>query len=157
MLKLTLTEFFLRSIPESFLLVLLVYLISNKNFKNKDYFISAVILSASMYLVRALPIQFGIHTIIIIMIFIVINHLISKIPVKKSIASSMISMITLAICESVNFLLLSFAKVNMEMLSVNIALRMIYFMPSLILLAVISYILYLVKNRTKRGFNHVSN
>lgn len=157
MLKITLIELFFRTIPESFLLILLVYLINNKNVRNKAYFISGIILSASTYSVRALPIQFGIHTIIIIMIFIVINNLVNKISVKKSIASSMIAMITLSICESANFFILSFAKVNMEKLYDNAILKIVYFTPSLLFFAVITYILYLVKNKTKRGFNHVSN
>ncbi|WML36698.1 hypothetical protein [Clostridium sp. OS1-26] len=150
-------EIFFRVIPESFLLILLVYLICNKNIRNKAYFISGIILAVSTYLVRALPIQFGIHTIIIIMIFIVINNSINKIPVKKSIASSMVAMITLSICESANFFILSFAKVNMEKIYSNAMLKTIYFTPSLIFFAIIAYMLYLLKNKVKRGFNDVSN
>lgn len=157
MLQLTFMEIFFRVIPESFLLILLVYLICNKNIRNKAYFISGIILAVSTYLVRALPIQFGIHTIIIIMIFIVINNSINKIPVKKSIASSMVAMITLSICESANFFILSFAKVNMEKIYSNAMLKTIYFTPSLIFFAIIAYMLYLLKNKVKRGFNDVSN
>lgn len=157
MLRINLIELFFRTIPESFLLILLVYLVDNKNVRNKAYFISGIILSASTYLVRELPIQFGIHTIIIIMIFIVINNLVNKIPVKKSIASSMIAMITLSICESANFFILSFAKVDMEKLYDNTILKIVYFTPSLIFFAAMAYILYLIKNKSKRGFNDVSN
>lgn len=157
MLKITIIELILRAIPEAFLLTLLVYLICNKNVRNKAYFISSIIFAASMYLIRALPIQFGIHTIIIIMTFIVINNLINKIPVKKSIVSSMTAMITLSVCESANFIILSFTKVDIGKIYDDPILKIVCFTPSLIFIIVISYILYLVKNKTKRGFNNVSN
>ncbi|MTK12269.1 MAG: hypothetical protein F8N39_09310 [Clostridiaceae bacterium] len=117
-----------------------------------------MLFAISTYLVRMLPIQFGVHTIIIIMIFILINTSLNKIPIRKAISSSLISIITLSICESINLFVLNYIKVDMEVIITKPLLKTLYFMPSLGLFALIILILYMVIRRNKkRGLKNVLN
>ena len=65
---------FLIGIPESFLLVFVSYVFAGKRVNRKLYFISSILFVIVACLVRRLPIHFGVHTIIIILIYSIINH-----------------------------------------------------------------------------------
>lgn len=158
MLEITIVELILRAIPEAFLLILGGCIISRKSIDNKSYLIASMLFGVSTYLVRMLPIQFGVHTIIIIMIFILINTSLNKIPIRKAISSSLISIITLSICESINLFILNFLKIDVQAIIDNPLLKTLYFMPSLALFALIILIFYVVIRRNKKeGSKNVLN
>lgn len=158
MIEITIMELILRTIPESFLLILGGCLISRKSIDNKSYFISSILFAISTYLVRMLPIQFGVHTILIIMIFILINTSLNKIPIRKAISSSLISIIILSICESINLFILNYLKVDMQAIITRPLLKTLYFMPSLALFALIILIFYMIIYRNKKeGSKNVLN
>ncbi|AKN34075.1 hypothetical protein Ccar_00015 [Clostridium carboxidivorans P7] len=109
------------------------------------------------YLVRKLPIHFGVHTIIIILIYIMVNVLINKIPIDKAISSVLSGVIVLLICEWINlFILNDYLKVNIQVMEDNPMMRTLYMMPSLILFVCFISLLYLwlkIKKRNKDVFN----
>lgn len=61
MLKLSILEFFLISIPESLVFIAGIYFLSKRFFTKKRLVIMALLFAIEAYFVRMLPIQFGIH------------------------------------------------------------------------------------------------
>ncbi len=152
MLQLSPLEFLLRAIPESFLLIFASYLFARKKINKKPYFISGSLFSIASYSVRQLPIHFGVHTIIIMIIYIVIIVFINDIPINKAISSILSGMIILLVCEWINlFVLNDCLKINVQMLLNKPLIKTLYFMPSLILFSCIIWLFYLLTNKTKKG------
>ena len=106
MLRISLIEFILRTIPESFLIIWAIYLLSYKRINQKRYIASSVFIAISTYLVRMLPINYGVHTVINIIICILIVVLINKISISKAMSSVLKVVITISICEWVNTVVL---------------------------------------------------
>ncbi|WP_050608182.1 hypothetical protein [Clostridium niameyense] len=152
MLKISFLELFLRVVPESFLIVFLIYIMSGEEFYRSKYIISSCLFSISIYLIRFLPIHFGIHFILNTMVLILLCILINRLSIQKSIGCGLISMTTLALCELGNlFFLKNFLKINIE-ISMNSPLKRVeYFMPSLILLLFIVLVVYKLVNKSLRG------
>lgn len=146
MLRLTLFEFIVRGLPESFVLMLAAYGFSNTKLNLKRYIISSLLLAICEYSVRMLPIYYGINTILNIFIIIIIACNISKIEIISSIKVSLIATIGLFILEVLNMLLVSnIFKERFDEMNSNIVLKQLYGLPSLICFAIITIIFYLRK------------
>ncbi|WP_343762840.1 hypothetical protein [Clostridium oceanicum] len=141
----------MRGIPEALLFILAIYLLLNKSVKEnkKLYIISSLIVSISMYLIRLLPIHFGVHTILTITVYIIVFVLINKIEINKAISYSIIVMMILSIGEFINLSILnSIFKSNINAILNNKLLKVILFYPSLIIfMGVILFIYKFNKNR----------
>lgn len=150
MLQLSPLEFILRSIPESFLYIFVSYLFASKKINKKDYFVSSILFAITAYLVRRLPIHFGVHTIIIMIVYVVVNILINKIPIDKAISSILSGMILLGICEWINlFILNDYLRVNIQVVVTHPLMKTLYMMPSLILFMLFVVGLFIYKNKKK--------
>lgn len=143
MLKLSLIEFFLRLIPEGFLLALSIYAFSSTPINKKRFIISGVILSINPYLIRMLPINFGVHTILLIMLYIIVAVNINRIDVMISIKLSLISIIILSICDFVNlFIVMKVLNISVEKLLDDILSKTLLGLPSLGLFFIIVFSFY---------------
>lgn len=152
MLKISFLELFLRAIPESFLIIYLIYLMSGQEFYRSKYIVSSCLFSISIYLIRFLPIHFGIHFILNTMVLILLCILVNDLSIQKSIGCGLISMTTLAFCELGNLLFLkSFLEINIEISMDSPLKRVEYFMPSLVLLLIIVLIVYKFINKSLRS------
>lgn len=156
MLKLTVLEFLLRTIPESFISVLISYLISNTKIQKKTYIISSLLFSVATYLIRLLPIDMGVHSLIVFSAYIPICVIVSKIPINKAIFSIMSAALVLILSEWVNiFILVNILKINVQTALVNPVLKTVYLMPSLFLYALFVLFLYkytMFKRKGKKCF-----
>jgi hypothetical protein len=153
MLKLSALEFFFRTIPESFLIVVIAYLFANKKICKIRFIIASLILAFITYGVRLLPISFGVNTIINMIIFIVIGVYILKMSINISIISIFVSVITISFCEWINVSIID-NMFNINQFN-NSYLRFIYNLPSLIMFAMIVFIIYIIRNRIGRRFKDV--
>lgn len=149
MIKLSILEFFLRGIPESFVLVFTTFLFAKKSINKKAYFITGILYAVTVYLVRLLPIHLGVHTIIIAMIYVVISVLINKIPINKSIFYVLSEIIILMCCELINLFILSWLKFDIKVILSTPAKKILYFTPSLILFISVVLLFYVVICRIK--------
>ncbi|MGV8984058.1 hypothetical protein [Clostridium sp.] len=150
MLKLTLLEVFLRSLPEEFLVIFAVYAFSKTVINIKKYIISSILYLISVYLIRLLPIQYGVHTILNIIVIIIVSVNINKIGTIKSIKAGIMAVILLFICEGINMVIIQdVLKVNMINILSNTSLKILYGIPSLVMFAAVvcTYYLYLVKRK----------
>lgn len=148
MLKLTLLEFFLRTIPESFILIMALFILCDVKIKVKPYIISSILYGVCQYFIRILPINYGINTIIGIFVMILIMNQICKVEIILAIKSSLIITIVLFLLEWINMIGLTFLLGDyMKVIFNNSTLKILYGIPSLILLEGLILIYY----KTKKG------
>ena len=155
MLKLTLIEFLVRDIPEAFLFIFAAYAFSKTAVKVKRYLASSILLAVMVYFIRSLPIQYGVNTILSIIIFIVLIININQIDTIKSIKVVVITVILEFICEGINiFIIQSILKLNVNYIFSDPILKILYGIPSLLLMGCIIAIYYirLLKRKELRFF-----
>ncbi|MBC2579789.1 hypothetical protein [Clostridium sp. DJ247] len=158
MLKLSILEFLFRVIPESFTLIFAGYAFSSKVIDKKSFCISSIVLSVITYLVRMLPIHFGVHTIILLIIYMLTTVTINKIDIIKSLSAGLISAILMYTCEWVNaFIITDIFKKNLDTIMKNHLMKLLYFSPSLLLFAIIIIFIYTKNVYLRKVPKNVSN
>ena len=90
MLKLQPIEFFLRTIPEGFLFIFAIYVFSQINITRKKYIISSLVFSSSVYIIRLLPINYGVHMILSVLVLLFISIVYNKVEAIQSVKSIII-------------------------------------------------------------------
>lgn len=144
MLKLSMLEFFARAIPEGFLFILASYIFSKSDFCLRRYLISSIILSVAAYIIRLLPIQFGVHTILIIIVFIVLTVNVNKIDMNEGVKQVLWIFILEFICEAINVYIIEFMFNNNDnYIFSDSVLKVIYGIPSLFIFVMFLLVYYL--------------
>ena len=148
MLKLTVFEFLLRLIPEAFVLMFALFMLCNIKVVMNRYVVSSILLGVFEYIIRFLPINYGVNTILGIFIMIIIMYKINNSDMIASVKASLIITIVLFICEWVNVLLLNIVlREKLEIIMNNSVLKTIAGIPSLLCLATITWTYHLKKRR----------
>ncbi|MBI6874274.1 hypothetical protein [Clostridium aciditolerans] len=138
MLKLSIIEFFLRSLPEAFIFVLGAHAFCKKNICVKPFFISTVLLSMVAYLIRMLPIHFGVHTIILLVGYVLVMASINELNIIKSASSGLILVIILFAAEWLNvYVLTNILKLDINVIFKDPLKKLLYGIPSLLLFFII--------------------
>ena len=88
-----------RMIPEAFLVMFSIYLLTNTKMDMKKIIISGIIGGIGVYVIRLLPIHFGVHTILAVMMYIFLAVKLNKIEIYKAIAITLVSQIILFISD----------------------------------------------------------
>lgn len=150
MLRLTLLEVFFRVLPESFLLIFAVYAFSKTIINVKRYIISSLLYVVAVYAIRLLPIQYGVHTIINIIVIIILTVNINKISIIKSIKVSIVAIILEFICEGINVIIIQYLfKADMKRVFSEPFLKIIYGIPSLVIFSITVFTYYFLLVRRK--------
>ena len=106
MLKLTWIEFTLRTIPEMFIFIWGIHILSKKSINIEKYIFFSISTAVAIYFVRCLPIYFGVHMIINIILTIIVAVL-SGIPIIKGIYSTLLMYLILSLSEFINMAILN--------------------------------------------------
>ncbi|MDV3427385.1 MAG: hypothetical protein LIR50_10015 [Bacillota bacterium] len=150
MLRISWFEFIVRGIPEEFLFVLAVHAFSKTGINLKKYILSGTLFWIMAYLIRLLPIQYGINTILSLIALIIIVNFINKIDIVKSIRSGLITLILEFIFEGINLIFIQFVfKIDLKIVMNNPIAKTLYGFPSIILFGifVIAYYIRLSKQK----------
>jgi len=148
MFKLTWVDFFFRLIPETFILIWGIYVFSRKTIDMFRYVLSSLILSISCFIIRDLPIYYGVNTDICIMLTIIIVMFIMDIPLIKNVLGTFLLYFMLSLSETINMLLLSGLNINTDISVLQPLTRCIYGIPSLITFIISVIILkFIIKNK----------
>lgn len=155
MLKLSAFELLVRTIPEVFVLVFASYAFSKVKVDCKKYLLSSLILGVCVFVIRLLPINYGVHTILNIIVLTVIVIYINKIDTIKAIKSSVITPILLFILEGVNVMFLKIIVADkLDAIVTDPTLKTLYTLPSLLGLILI-VCLYYNKMKKENKLNYV--
>lgn len=151
MLRLTPLELVARLIPEVLLFILATYTFSNTKINLKKYVLSSAALGICVFLIRMLPINYGVHTILNLMMLTIITVSINKIDVIRGIRSSIVTSIILFICEGLNMVMLNvrFGD-SVEQVISNPTSKTIYGIPSLVCFSIIVITYYCYLNKKGR-------
>lgn len=145
MLKLHPIEFFLRTIPEGFLFVFVVYVFSKTAIDKKKYIISSVLFAIIIFMVRLLPINYGVHTILSLILLLMLTTKYNKIDVMKSISSVLILVLIQFLAEAINILIINLIpNINTDILLEDPVYKTLLGLPSLITIGLIVYLFYVV-------------
>lgn len=155
MIKLSVFEFFCRCIPEAFVFVFASLLFTKEIINRKTLFISSITYAVIVYLVRLLPIHFGVHRIIISIFYVVISVLINHISINKSIFCILIEFILLLTCELLNLFMLDWLDIDIRALLGNPVKKVLYFLPSLILFSCTIILSHMVFYRNRRAYVNI--
>lgn len=147
MFELTYIDFFFRTIPETFILIYGIHIISQKSINIHKYILSGLILSILIFFIRELPIYFGVHTEIS-MVVTMFTMLFIDIPLIVNVQSTFLIYFMLSLSEFVNMLILNKMQVNTDISILEPLIRCMYGIPSLIILILlIISIKFLLKKR----------
>lgn len=135
MLKMNGLEALIRLSPETFIMIYFIYSLSGEKIQKCKYILTSIMLTTLIYIVRLLPIYFGVHTIISMILY-VSTLTILKIPLVKSICNTLVSFLILEICELLNMYLLGIFNIDVSRCE-NHYLKSLYGMPSLLILLII--------------------
>lgn len=88
-----------------FIVNFIIYTLSKKSINNTNYYIVSILLSVLTYVVRLLPIYYGVHIVINIITFISIMTILGR-PLIKSIKNTLITFTILEFSEILNLIIL---------------------------------------------------
>ena len=143
MFSLTPMEIFFRCIPESILLVLGIYVFSKKEFCKKILLQNIFYLAIGIIIIRSLPISYGIHTMLIICLLILLATSIGKIDVTATVRAAVMVMLTLSISEFINITWIRYVlRKDLDTIFGNIDSKIIYGIPSLMIMGFAIYLAY---------------
>lgn len=149
MTKIPLTLLIIQGYPESVALIYLAYSVAGVKWETKRILWMALLYIATVFVIRSLPISFGIHGIILIIVLTIYLNLIGKIDQLKALKASLISFAFLSIVEALVFkIIISITGISFEIIASNIYIRILSGYPPTFILFVIA-ILINGRNRKK--------
>lgn len=138
MLRISLFEFFVRAIPEEFFFVLAIHAFSKTAIDLKKYLFSGTLASIMIYLIRSLPIQYGVHTLLGLIMLIVVVTSINKIDIITAIRGGITSFILCFILEGINVSFIQFVlKKDLNLILSNPITKTLAGLPSLIAFGIV--------------------
>ena len=151
MLKITLVEFIFRAVPEAFIHIFAMCVFVGVKIGKKDYIKTSILLSMMMFIIRALPISYGIHTILIIMGMIALSITLNKLSIIDTIRAAIINVVVQFLAEGINLLFIQVVlKREIEVVIAEPVSKTLYGMPSLLIWIMFIFIYYKFMGKTRK-------
>ncbi|MEF9959194.1 MAG: hypothetical protein RR090_11945, partial [Niameybacter sp.] len=145
---LSIMELFLRAIPDAALFIMGTHIFAHIPINKARIIKSILIMALTVYVIRCLPITFGIHTLLGVVATTLLIIIIYKIDLIQSIRATFLTTLVQYISELLNMIWIQlYLGKELEVVFQNPTSKILYGIPSLILSTVI---LYLVYSRDKR-------
>lgn len=143
MLKPEPIEFLLRGLPEGFLLILGIYIFSREKINKKNYIISSILSSIVIFFIREFPISYGVHTIIIIILLILLSIFYNKIDSYRTVRSVISVFVLQYLSEALNLVFLKIVLgLDLNVIFNHPIKKNIAGLPSVMINVIIIYIFY---------------
>lgn len=148
MLHLSIMELFFRAVPDAIILVIGTHIFSSIKIDKVKMIKSITFISLIIYLIRCLPITFGIHTVLCVLGVTIILTKTHNVDLLQVIKSVFLTMFIQYLSEIINisWIQLCLGK-NLETVFSNPITKSLYGLPSLL---ISGFILYLYNLNTKR-------
>jgi hypothetical protein len=132
-----------------------ILVISKEFFKFKKFLLVSAVNSGFIFLIRNLPIDLGVHTIIGMIVIICVMR-ISGIEIVKDIYSTLLTFLLFTVSELLNVIILNFFNISTNINSENIdpIYKSIIGIPSLIFFSVFIMIIFRLRKK-KEGIKSV--
>lgn len=161
-ISISIIELLIKGIPETLLMILALHIFTHTKINWKKYFMLSLTYIIVTYLIRMLPIQLGVNTMLSILIMVLLFHIAYRGQPEKTasvVISAVIILIIIMIAEVINISLLNvlFGEAKtLAMLSEDTPIiKSISTIPSTLFTAVFVFIGYLIlKQYGKRKLQH---
>lgn len=148
MLQQPIYSLFIRLIPEAFLIMYSICLLTNSKVDFKKILAASVIGGTGVYIARLMPIHFGIHTILAVLLDILLMVKLLNIEIHKAIAGALILIITIFASDIIIFAIYTnIFRFSPEVINGQTMLSVIYGLPSLLVFYFIIRIIVLIKEK----------
>ncbi len=132
------------SVPEAFLCLLLGFKVYNVQVSAKNLFIISLFNAVFTYFLRELPILYGLHTVIILIVLTVLTTVIYRVPLLKSFICVLTGILILGIIQFLTLpMLFNIFGVDLSITEVNPWWNFILFIPS----GVIMLLMYVINKK----------
>ena len=152
LLEIIIFEYLLGYCLQGFTFVLGVFAFSRRKIVLKSYVLTSLLVSIISYLVRLLPISYGVHTIINMLFLIMICIIILKMPAYTTIRSAVLSMVLCLISEMavIAVMILSLGKEKFESMMLVPLDKAIIASAAAALFALLIALTYFILNNSKK-------
>ncbi|MGB8454623.1 MAG: hypothetical protein WCD89_20125 [Anaerocolumna sp.] len=118
----------------------------------KSYLLASILVIIISYLVRLLPISFGVHSILNILLLFLICIIVLKMPAYKTILSTLLVTVLLVICEMVNVAVMIgvLGKEKFESMMLDTLEKAMIGFPGAIFFALLVTLAYVILNNQKK-------
>ncbi|MDF2543030.1 MAG: hypothetical protein K0S47_2748 [Herbinix sp.] len=153
-IKVIIFEYILGYCLQGSAIVFGIYAFNRQKIIVKNYILASILIMIISYLVRLLPISFGVHTIINMLFLYLICVIPLKMPAYTTIRSTSIVTVLLLICEMVDvaIIIAIIGKTHFESLMYHSLQRSYIALPGNVLFALVVIVVY--HFLTKKGDNH---
>jgi len=136
--------------PEGISVAILAFVLSKVKLEWKKIMIISIVLPFSAYLLRLLPISFGVHTIVYIGLLFFMLIRLGQVPLVNAIINSLITLLFLIIFETTtSMIIMNLFNITQQMMEDEILINMLVFYPHVILLAFTAFLI-----NKKSGINN---
>jgi hypothetical protein len=152
-LRFTLIELLIKGVPEGFLDVLAIYLLTKTVFDKKKYLLLSLAFIVSTFIIRNVTDNVPVNTMLSLLILIIFFVTICKAPPFTVIKSTLFMAITLIICETLNgaVLVLIFGQDTAKAFFDHAVSRSISGIPSTLFFALAIVIYYLIVKKINKN------
>lgn len=152
MFEMSLINFIGRTIPETLFFVWACYTLSQTKIQVNRYFLSVIIMLILYCGVKLLPLHSGVHTLLIMVEIIIINIVINKINLIKSIVVTLSVFIIEFICEIIDLFIIQYLfKADTTYIFSNSKLKVLYGLPTFVFFVFFIILLkFLINKRGRR-------
>ena len=132
-----------QTIPEALALTTLALVLSNAKIDLKNVVFIALPYAVAVYLIRLLPIVFGVHFIVLIIFLAVLLNLRLKMRFSRCLLNALLVCLFLAVAETLLMYLLSvFTGITFEQATESLKLFIIFAWPQIIFLFLLALLIY---------------
>ena len=150
MLETKLIELILRGLPEAFILMFAAHLFFNKPLEKQPYIISSFLFGALGFLIRFLPIHYGVHIILNLFIYILLLVNILNFDLNKAVSASIITFMLQITSEALNVIIIEYIfMVDINLIFSNPICKTLYGIPSLLITYIFLFLYYLFMKRRR--------
>ncbi|RNC29843.1 MAG: hypothetical protein AWM53_00061 [Candidatus Dichloromethanomonas elyunquensis] len=147
-MKIPILALIFQGIPEQMAVAALAFVIANIPLVWKRIALIGTIVACSAYVLRLLPITFGIHTVLIMSLLFILLIVIGKGNINSSLIASLISFLSLIIAETISLsLLMPLLNVDLQSLTTDSTARIIIGLPQEVIIILLAFVIFKIKNR----------
>lgn len=141
-LRITWLSFFFQGIPESIALVTLAFVIAKARMDWKKVVVFGIILGISAFIIRRLPITFGVHLLVNIVLLLIFLNIVEKVKLITSIVSVVLTFVLLIVSETIiHVLCVNVFGLSMENILKDQVLYIIVGLPQILLIFLLSWVI----------------
>lgn len=145
--------FLIQGIPEQIAVAMLALIFSKVTYKWSEVILLGIGLASAAFLVRMLPITFGVHTVLLIGILFTYLNIKKKIELSRAILAALASYLLLILLESLCITgVMYLFHLSKELIISSTFLRIVITFPHVIFLYILAFLL---KKRFNKGVSDV--